>query len=195
MEFEPTPTSSSLPIISDEVRDCLMADLGLDVDDASRRIVAGITGESPEDPRLRASALVESVFNDIRVTNPNFVLGTLDVLKGIKNYWDFRIDGFTIGMATVISAFDKMSNWSLTDRFDRLNQEDVEEALKIIRDTASSGIKGSILERVISGPRIPNHQINLNQFITKLIKSTSLIPQATTMRAGAGAMYKILSIN
>lgn len=193
METEPTPPVG-LPIISEEAKNSLLYDLNLDVDPVSQRIVSGISGEQPDSSSVRASALVTDIFSDILVTNPDFVNGTLTTLKGVQDFYDFKIDGFTIGMAVVIAVFDKMSDQSLTERFSRLTSEDVTGALTEIRNGATLSDGVSVLEQVVKIPRIPEQQINLHAVINKLSKRAK--PQHNSyIRVGAAAMYRILSKN
>lgn len=116
-------------------------------------------------------------------------------MQEVKNFYSYRINGFTIGMAVVISAFDRMSNSPLTERFGRLTEGDVNGALDTIRKAASlSGSKSSILEQILKTPRVPEHQINLNQVVNNLARRLPAYEE-NEMRMGAGVMYQILGKN
>lgn len=194
MEIEPHPPHSGMPIINEEVKKSLLADLNLDVDPVSQRIVSEISGENPNSPIQRSNDLVKEVFGDLLVTNPSFATGTLTTLKENEYFFNYKIDSFTIGMAVVISAFDKMSDQSLTEKFNRLSEEDIAGALSDLRTAATlSAREASILEQLINIKRIPEQQINLNEVVNTLSKR--VLYAGLEVRMGAGVMFGILSKN
>ncbi|MDP3973451.1 MAG: hypothetical protein Q8P92_01330 [Candidatus Daviesbacteria bacterium] len=73
MEEEVQPKPIFLPVISDETRQYLLEELGLDKDEKTRQIVSSLTGERGVNPYMAIDDWMMSVFSRLADYNKAFV--------------------------------------------------------------------------------------------------------------------------
>ena len=187
------PPPQPLPIISEDTKNKLLEELGLDTDLRTNQIIQSITGKPLElsSELIRASA--ESTFFDLITANRGIVAGIDEELSKVDLNPN-KHNAFTNGMAIVLRAFQLNSDFGLIPRFVKLEPEDTQLVGTIIQKIItleSSQLPN--LTRLLKLPRIPEQQIALNEIIGKTTSFSSLggvYVQQT--RDGASAMYQIL---
>lgn len=183
LEAEQPPQSSSLPIVSTEVKDRIIEDMG---------------GANPNNLAPNLNTFSENVFADVLNSNRDFAQVINDVVTQKITHENpgtsaARQDALIEGMAIVLKAFDYTKQFDLLPRFARLEPDD----LNLVKQTLEASIPSqehtvTILQRLLNLPRIPEQQINLNECINTAGKSTSIFQQQVT--TGATAMYKTLEV-
>lgn len=198
--MEPKPLSElpppqPLPIISEETRQSLFEELGLDNSPDTQRIITGITGERVT-PVDRIHSLAEIVFGDLIMSNRGLAQTISDELSLREPYKQvkFITRRRELGMAIVLKAFHIQSGFNLVPNFGKLQGEDLNLVRQIIQTSIPSDSDTDslpILERLLSMPRIPEQQFVLNEIIQKTRKV--LATNNIYAQEGANTMYAILS--
>lgn len=188
-ETEPQPQPSSLPIITSEVSDRLLNDLGLNVDSKTASIVAGITGEISS-PRNNLEDITSEVFADLISSNK----GLAEVINSVldeKLPDSYSKDGTLKGMAIVIKSFHYMQNYDLLQRFGNLQPNDISLARQILENSFLQKNQDlSILQRLLKLPQIPEQQTNLNESLKKVQPYSSA--RKERFNTGAVTAYRLL---
>lgn len=184
------PPPRALPIISEEIKNRLLEELGLDIDWKTQEILRN-TGKEIESPRQKADSLINTVFNDLIGSNRGFVQVIFEDLSN-KTTFKSETDDRTMGMAIILRAFDEYFDFDLIPRFGSLLQEDLNLTRRIIReDLPPKGEEESLLGRLLKMPRVPEQQIALNEILRKAKKTSSFNP-GSYVYEGASIMYQIL---
>lgn len=194
------PRPVSFPFISEQTRQTLLSGLSLDKDPRSAQMVGEISGQHPLMPFQAITLLTETVFGSIMNYNSDFATTVLIGLKAANTYRDRkvnaqRIDSQTKGMAIVLQAFNLESNQSLFESLSHLGVEELENIRQTLRETlmpAEGAADVSLLEGLLNSPRISEHQVNLNNCLTRASENEGSGYPKEFVNGGV-AMYKILS--
>lgn len=181
-EFEQPRQPSVLPMVSSEVKNRIIEDMG---------------GANPNDPLPNRSEFSENVFADLLNSNRTFVEAINDVLAQritdqIPGIAVFKQDAFIEGMAIVIKAFDYTMKSDLLLRFASLQADDIHAAREALEASIPKQEEHtiSIVQRLLTLPRIPDQQIDLNECINTAGRFNPVFQRQIT--TGATAMYKTL---
>lgn len=189
-EHEPRP--QALPIVSDQTRDKILEELGLDTDQKTRDIISGITHEkTPSIYKLREE-MAARVFSGLVAVNRPLVQALQEAIK-VNLYFVHEAiyrSECAEGIAVVIRAFDIESEHDLIGNFRNIDADDIARIKEIFHESLWSKEMPDLLERILKIPRVPEQQINLNSIINR---TASSLGSEEHLRSGAGIMYKILS--
>src|SRR3989344_576724 len=184
--------SSALPVISPDTKDRIRADYNLDFFNQSKR-----EGEPPA-TLLKQNA--EDVFLEAFIDSRPFVNAVLDVLKKINTYTftasqqidRYILDAHTEGMALVLKTYQTEFGPELFKGLADLNEEDLENVKRVIQEsTESAEDELSILEGVVSKPRISDQHVDLISLVNEVSKYES--PYRNKFQEGAVAGFRVLA--
>lgn len=189
-EQEPRP--QALPIISEQTRNKILEELGLDMDQKTKDIISSITYEKKPPVYNLRQEMAERVFSGLVTVNRPLVQALQEAIKDdlyFRHEAPYRSE-CAAGIAVVIRAFDIESEHDLIGNFQNIDAGDIARIKEIFRESLWSEKMQDLLERILRIPRIPEQQINLNSIIDKTASSLGI---EEPLRSGAGIMYKILS--
>ncbi len=188
-EYEPSHefNGGTLPLISEEVKNRIFQDLGLDND-----------GQRPEFSGAKLyselESMTETVFADLMDINPGLVK---DLEQKLRQFYTQSSNGVLLrgsmdaeveGMALILRAYDLQTNHNL---FERLGNINVAVAATFIEQLYSQKDE-SLLSRIVNQPRIPEQNVNLN----KIVKAVGAKDPYQKYRSkGAASMYSLLRSN
>lgn len=183
-------SSGFIPVITRETRDSIHQDYNLDY----FTLPESLRKDEPPGELLIANS--KSVFQDLYSDEPKMVIAIFDALKKTNTspegtIYRFKVDAQTQGMALVLKCFQTQLGPDFFPNFSRLTDEDLEKAKQVISETLTpAGNDVMILETILSGPKIPEQQIDLN-WLVKEISRYAL--HRDDFREGAATMYKVLA--
>ncbi|MBI2314529.1 hypothetical protein HYU93_00495 [Candidatus Daviesbacteria bacterium] len=182
------PPPFPLPIISEDTKRRLLEETGLDTDPRTRRIIQGISGE-PTNVLITINSLTDNVFLDLIDINRGLVEAISEELTRLGP--PTEASERTKGMALVLRAFHIQSGFDLLPRLGNLKEnEDKNMVRGVIRASLPSKTQNlSLLEGLLTMPRIPEQQIVLNELIKK---AGEVIGFKKAVSEGASVMYQIL---
>ena len=175
-EFEPKPQLSYLPIVTSEVTDRLTEQLGLDIDKKTASIISNIRTGEIKSPGNNLEQLATEVFSDLISSNLSLAKITNNVLS--ERMIPFEANGTLEGMMLVLKAFDYMKESDLLQRLGSLNSDDLALAQQTMeRSFPKKDQTMSISQRLLTLPRIPETQIDLNECLKKAEKYSTSVAQ------------------
>ena len=181
-ETEKPPQPSYLPIVPSEVTNRLLQDLGLNKDSAAQ----------PVEIRDRIKSLTSGVFSDLIASNPDFAKD-INSLLNERYSLVHSVDSALNGMAIVLKTFDYVKESDLMLRLSSLQPDDLRLAKQTLEDSFPKKDEDvSILQRLLSLPKVPETQVSLNECL-KEVKPWSYLA-GDTFNEGAAAMYKTLGV-
>lgn len=190
---EPQPLPVTIPILPGEAFNQLRQALNMDY------FQSPVTSGEP--PGRLIDDLAFNTFDKISsLGGAIFVKAISDELQAINTTLEgttyrYKIDYETKGMALVLRAYELSLGIDLLTNLGRLQGEDLERVRQIIRDnTPRAGTTTTILEQVLSEPRIPEQHAFLTSFLNEFInlgESAMVDPRFT--KGGAVTMFKVLT--
>lgn len=207
-------SKNGLPVISQETRDRILEEIGVDVNSLSqptppshptdqliREMVdlsSGKTHRGMTERSKRAEKVTLSSLGDIADSKPELLKVLQEaVAEGLESNDPIFITEYARGIGLVIKAFHIQSDFRLIPDLEKLRDED----LSRIGEVVSSGIKlaGGLdvmsdpFTKALNAPRIPASQ----QFLREVIDAPTKVNEymfSADYRAGAGVMYKAMEV-
>lgn len=177
------PPPRSLPFISEETRQRLLEELGLQTPPTTLRVFEGITNEKQLTPSELVYGMTQNIFVDIIDVNRPLAE---EINKSTTGVTPVIIDARMAGMALVIRVYDLELEHDFIHRFVNLDAED----LGIVSETVKAGNwNQSILHKLLTTPRIPEQQVALNSIVREASRDV-MMPGEFII--GAGQMYALL---
>lgn len=189
-DYESQPSPTTIPILQREVFDQLRQELNLDYFQSPVK-----SGEQPSNliidlaydtfdkiASMGGAILVKAISDELQVSN---------TYEGVI-YKD-KIDYVIKGMALVLRAYELSLGIDLFANLGRLQGEDLESVRQIIRDNTPKNRVTTILEQVLSEPRIPEQHAFLASFVNEIIKLQGARVDYRLTKGGAVAMFRVLT--
>ena len=176
-----------IPFITEATLLALARELNLPLDPKTEAVLRSITGDLDFNSFYLARRMAENEFRSFPSTQKGFLIQVNQWLR--KSYGNSQlVNAATVGMVYVFRAYHIQEGASLIDGLTQMPDGQTMTALD--QTTEDLTTETGIVKRMLTGQRIPEHQVFLNQGLD-ILKLVS--PHENEVEEGAIAMYRALS--
>lgn len=175
-----------IPFITEATLLALARELNLPLDPKTEAVLRSITGDLDFNSFYLARRMAENEFRSFPNTQEGFLTQVNQWLR--KSYGNPQlVNAATVGMVYVFRAYHIQEGASLIDGLTQMPDGQTMAALD--QTTEDLTREPGILKRMLTGQRIPEHQVFLNKGLD-ILKLVS--PREDEIEEGAIAMYRAL---